>query len=118
MSEGTLIEVELSVPDSRPAGAVGRMGAGVEPIGNDGGAGRLRLREFATMDLQDIQAGIATVCDAVLAAMRQVKPQSCDVEVALGFKAGAKVPVIVSGEANASLKITLHWAGDPGAQAS
>lgn len=118
MPAGSLIEVELSVPEDRPHAALGRLGPGVEPMGNDGGAPRLRLREFATMDLQDIQSGIASVCDAVLAAMRQVKPQSCDVEVALGFKAGAKVPVIVSGEANASLKITLHWVADPGASAS
>jgi hypothetical protein len=66
-------------------------------------------RTYEQISSHDIQNAITTVASAVMTAIRSLNPQACEVEFHIGFKAGARVPVIASGEANGSLKVTLKW---------
>lgn len=58
---------------------------------------------------EEIRRGIESVCNILVSALEKVTPESYSVEFNLGFKAGVKVPVLVSSEASAALKITLNW---------
>ena len=58
---------------------------------------------------KDVQMAIERISLAINAGLSKASPQSCTVELNLGFKAGVKVPVIMSGEANSGIKITLSW---------
>jgi hypothetical protein len=64
---------------------------------------------IATFDPVLFREGVATVCAAVSEALKDVSPESWSVEINLGFKAGLKVPVLISGEANAALKVVMNW---------
>jgi hypothetical protein len=61
---------------------------------------------------EDIKRGIESICSVLASALERVTPESYSVEFSLGFKAGIKVPVLISSEANAALKITMNWKSD------
>ena len=101
-----LIEVEI-VSASPSNAALQRLGSREVEFANNGGSAV--VREFGNISPDDLSCGIENVCAAVKKAMERTAPESCDVEFSLGFKAGAKIPVLLSGEANAALKVTLRW---------
>jgi hypothetical protein len=70
---------------------------------------RAVVKQIADVSAVDLQQGIESICAVITAAMTKVAPDSCSAEFSLGFKAGLKVPVLMSGEANAALKVTLSW---------
>lgn len=83
----------------------------VEVIDAPGATGRARATGMAVMDIAstDLSKGLAEISKAVAAAMKDASPDTWAVEFNVGFKAGLKVPVLVSAEASAALKITLNW---------
>jgi hypothetical protein len=100
---------------SNASGALDRLdrGATYTSQGSANAGQRDISRQIADISVKDLQQGIETVCAAVTAAMSKVSPDSCSAEFSLGFKAGMKVPVLLSGEANAALKVTLSWKRNP-----
>lgn len=110
------ITVEILVPPER-GGALGRLEHGSEYSSSEREQ-LVSVRSLAEVSNANLQRGIESVCSAVTAALVKAAPESCDVEFSLGFKAGAKVPVLMAGEANGSLKVTLRWKrATPGAPA-
>lgn len=100
---GILIQVQpTNAPDSA---ALRRLAPGTEVVSGSDVAQRL-YRSFSPAD---IQAAIERICDAVTPALAKVKPESCKVEFKIGFTAEAKIPMLVSGEANAVFTISLEW---------
>lgn len=71
-------------------------------------------KQYAAIPLEQIRSSIIATGQTALAAIEALSPQACQVEFSLGFKAGAGLPVLVSGEANGALKVTLKWS-KPGA---
>jgi hypothetical protein len=69
-----------------------------------------RIVELAA---EDIREHLEAVSRPVVAAMRAVQPDSCTVEFSLGIKGTTKVPVVLSGEANAAFKVSLTWKKGP-----
>jgi hypothetical protein len=61
------------------------------------------------IEASDIRRGIEAISSAVSMALENAAPETWTVELNLGFKAGLKVPVLMSGEANAALKVTMNW---------
>jgi hypothetical protein len=104
-ADGSSIEVE--VVSSGALAGPHRRGSGNAEFAAEAAA--MTVREFAQISSDDLRDGIVNVCAAVLKAMEQAAPESCDIEFSMGFKAGVKIPVLVSGEANAALKVTLRW---------
>lgn len=104
------ISVEV-LEDSNASGALGRLesGAAYASQGATNNGQRAISKQIADISAKDLQQGIETVCAAITAAMSKASPDSCSAEFSLGFKAGMKVPVLMSGEANAALKVTLSW---------
>jgi Trypsin-co-occurring domain 1 len=101
------ITVEVLAPGER-SGALGRLEPGGEYMSSERESS-VSVRSLAEVSNADLQRGIESVCSAVTAALAKSAPDSCDVEFSLGFKAGAKVPILMAGEANGSLKVTLRW---------
>lgn len=104
------LSVEVSV-DARPfSGSLSRLEGGASLVSHgDGGATDMLLRQVAEVPSEILQQGLVAVAQAVSGAMEKIAPDSATVEFSLGFKAGAKVPVLMSGEANSALKVTLSW---------
>lgn len=90
-------------------GALGNLPQGAEEVVRRGVADVL----YDAVSFDDIERAIEQVCGAVTSAMDKVRPESCSIEFSMGFKAGAKVPVLVNGEASATFKITLNWKKSP-----
>ena len=95
---------------------VGRAGAGREALKNLGSG----EREFVSADVNalgqvveiggdEFAQGLQVIASSIRAAMDKAAPDSWSVELNVGFKAGVKVPILMSGEANAALKVTLNW---------
>ncbi len=102
------IEVEvIDIAIPLPADARGRLGAGATYT--SGGEATVLSGSIERIAASDIRRGIESICDAVSGALIKAGPDSWSVELNLGFKANAKVPVLMSGEANAALKVTLNW---------
>lgn len=100
-----LVQVQSIPSEGTASTAIKRLGAGTEAT-SGGGIGAFAYESFSP---DEIQAAIERICNAVTTALTKVSPESCAVEFGLGFKAGAKVPVLLNGEANAAFKITLTW---------
>jgi hypothetical protein len=63
-----------------------------------------------TSGLDGLTDGIAEVLDSVRSALLKHTPSSSKVEISIGFKGKVSpIPVIVSGEGNAAIKLTLEW---------
>lgn len=106
-----LIEVEVVRIGAAHGDARDRLDAGATPVSQgDGSAIDHSIDRIAA---SDIQRGIESICKAVGGALVAAAPDSWTVELNLGFKAGAKVPVLMSGEANAALKVTMNWKKPP-----
>ena len=90
-----------------PAGARHQLGDGATYV--SGTAAGMLARPVEEIGSAELQGSLARICGAIGSAMREASPDAWSVEFSLGFKAGAKVPVLLSGEANAALKITLNW---------
>jgi hypothetical protein len=99
------IRVEVVGEKPSPTDAVGRLDSGTSPIGG----GRGTATEVVTLAVDDVAKGLQSISTAVVTAMERIAPDSWSVELNVGFKAGSGVPVLMSGEANAALKVTLNW---------
>jgi hypothetical protein len=66
-------------------------------------------QELSAISDQELRRGLQSICSTVVSAMSEISPDSWAVELNIGFKASAKVPILMAGEANASMKITLNW---------
>lgn len=102
-----VFSVEVLDVGSAVGTARSKLGEGVEYI--SGSDGYRLCRHFESVALSDIRTGIETLCTTVNEALANVAPEACTVELNLGFKAGTKIPALMSGEANAAIKITLSW---------
>lgn len=67
------------------------------------------LAQISSIDANELKQGITSICATVTSAIESIAPDTCSVELNIGFKAGVKIPVLMSGEANAALKVTLGW---------
>ena len=67
------------------------------------------LRQVIDIDSEQLAHGISDISAVIGKAMEKATPDTWSVEFNIGFKAGLKVPVLLSGEANAALKVTLSW---------
>lgn len=67
------------------------------------------LRQVIDVDSEQLARGISDISAVIGKAMQEASPDAWSVEFNVGFKAGLKVPVLLSGEANAALKVTLNW---------
>jgi hypothetical protein len=110
MSDGnSRILIETFQPPGPAANpAVEKLEPGSTPVG---GFSRL-ARTYEEVSSLDIQNAIASVGNAVMTAMRKLNPQECEVEFHIGFTAGGGVPILASGEAHGSLKVSLKWSGN------
>ena len=106
-----LIEVEIiNIGSPIRADARGRLDPGATFVS---GGGDTITHSIERIAASDIQRGIESICSAVGSALIGAAPDSWSVELNLGFKANAKVPVLMSGEANAALKVTMNWKKSP-----
>jgi hypothetical protein len=72
------------------------------------------VREALTSSIEGIEESalrnsIEKICSALSLALEKSTPDAWAVEINLGFKAGLKVPILMSGEANAALKVSMSW---------
>jgi hypothetical protein len=106
-----IVEAVPVVASPRPAGALDRLEPGAQYVHQGGAPAAQRevVRQVSDVSVEELQQGIETICAAVSAAMAKLSPDNASAEFSLGFKAGLKVPVLMSGEANAALKVTLSW---------
>lgn len=106
-TSSTIIHVELVGTENAAArSARSKLDPGAEYIS---GGFLAASREVESIDTAAVQSGIAAICSAVGAGLQNAGPDSWAVEINLGFKAGLKLPVLMSGEANAALKVTMNW---------
>lgn len=74
------------------------------------GAELTGFKDRAVDTLKSLRANIIAVASEVNAAFAASAPEEWSVEVNIGFKGKVNpVPVIVSGEAEASLKVVAKW---------
>lgn len=101
-----LIQVQV-IPVNAGSGedALGKLPAGSEQVARRGMAEAL----YDAVSSEDIERAIGQVCAPIAAALEKLRPESCSVEFSMGFKAGANIPVLVNGEANATFKVKLNW---------
>jgi hypothetical protein len=71
--------------------------------------GTTSLSKVIDLDADELSRDLETVTHAVTNAMGHATVDAWAVELSIGFKAGVKVPVLMSGEANAAIKVTLSW---------
>jgi hypothetical protein len=100
------IHVEIMPDATPPGGALGKLDPGAGYV--SGGAGGW-LRPVSAIDTDELKRGIEQICAALTQAMRAAAPEAWTVEFGLGFKASGGVPILLSGESNVALKITLSW---------
>ncbi len=65
-------------------------------------------RPLEALKKVDLAATLNAVLGPIQSALKSVKPDEVNLELSLGFKAGAGV-FVASGEGNAQLKLTLKW---------
>lgn len=110
MSEDQLnqIFVEVSQPRANPVARNAR--SQLDPGTTYTSGGRLDAI-FSTEAFAPDEFGnsLSVICAAIGKAMREASPDAWTVEFSLGFKAGAKVPILVSSELNGVLKVSLSW---------
>lgn len=100
------IHIEV-LPAATPSiNALGKLdqGAGYVSGGNAG-----LLRSIAEIDANELTSGVENICGALAQAMSKAAPKSWSIEFGLGFTANGGIPILLSGQANVALKITLNW---------
>lgn len=100
------IQVEVSMPAVRESSALEKLDDGASYV-----AGGIPswLRPVATIAPEELERGISNLCSTLMQALQKAAPDAWSVEFNLGFKAAGGVPVLLSGEGNAALKVTLSW---------
>lgn len=65
-------------------------------------------------DFEQVSGMLEGVADAIRSGLQKVKPTRTSVEVGieLAVKNGKLTGILVEGEANASLRVTLEWGSD------
>lgn len=111
-SEGTAIAIEVveihsAQVSARGSSALERLNPGAQAVSGQAPTEVLDL--VTSIGSDELERGLALICRTVTSALRSASPDTCSVELNIGFKANAKVPILMSGEANAALKVTLGW---------
>ena len=88
-------------------------GAPIDALG-----GTTAVRQIAELGMDELQQHLGSVSRMVVNAMKAAQPDSCTVEFSLGVKGGSKIPIILSGEASAALKVSLTWKKEAGGKTS
>src|SRR5215469_9305095 len=67
-----------------------------------------------TFDFADVSATLEGIAQAIRSGLEKVTPSKTTVELGIGLavKNGKLTGLVVEGEANASLKVTLEWGPD------
>lgn len=78
---------------------------GTTPVRNSAEAASAEISTSAA----ELQASIKRIVRAVAGALHDAGPSEWSVEFGISFKSSAGIPVLVSGEAGANLKVVLSW---------
>ena len=62
-------------------------------------------------DFDRVRTAVSAIGSSLLEALRTLKPQEAQIEFSVGcdVKSGKLTAVLVEGESNASIKVTLKW---------
>ena len=94
---------EVELPTTAGAPAIQDLPSGSEAVSAVDNA----LDAFASLEI-----GLRDIVAKLGAAVAESKPSSWKLEVNIGFKGKAiPIPVILSGEAEAALKLQIEWGG-------
>lgn len=66
---------------------------------------------FENISFGNVKKQIQRLSTEILESVKSIKPQKASIEFGIGFtlKSGELTSLIVSGEGNSSIKITLEW---------
>jgi hypothetical protein len=80
-------------------------------IEDEGASGEEKVSIIGTSTFKDVTDAIEGVADALISTFKKVKPSGATVEfgVEIGVEAGKLTALLVKGNANATLKVTLAW---------
>jgi Trypsin-co-occurring domain 1 len=74
------------------------------------GAERTGAKEYVFDTLSSLRTSISALVNTTSEAFAETLPAEWSMEINIGFKGKSNpIPVILSGEANASLKVTAKW---------
>jgi hypothetical protein len=105
MTAAGVLWIEVAPGPDEAALEFSRLRSGAKPIARmDAVAGSI----IAT-SLDELEGSLAAISGAVAKALERVAPDEWSVEFGIGFKGTAGLPVIVSGETTANLKVTMSW---------
>ena len=101
LPNGGYFYVEVLEGDSLPQSPVqSDLPSGAEPTG---------FGDAIIETVDAIQGRIADAMQFIVDEFAENQPDTLEVELAIGFKGKAAIPVILTGEANTSLKIKAIW---------
>lgn len=85
----------------------------VDEDGPSGPAQKVSAKEV--FDLEHVSGPLEGIAQAVRSGLEKAKPDKTTVElgIQLAVKSGKLTSLLVEGQADASLKVTLEWASEP-----
>jgi hypothetical protein len=86
---------------------------------DEGGGQAEKVGWKDTFDLEHVSGMLEGISQSIRAGLDKVRPSKTTVElgIELALKNGRLTGMLVDGEANASLKVTLEWSTEPAAPA-
>lgn len=94
------VEIQPGPPDLV---ALKRLPAGASAVSN------LSSGPMEQLPIEKVRATVSSIAEAFANAFAEGGPEAWTVEFGIGFKGSAGVPVLVSGEASANLKVVMSW---------